>query len=68
MSYLYKRSNRFWYYLIRQRLTGVVWRPLVEWTRVRHVRFRQRLGERPVTDEQEALSARMAPSVVSAGV
>ena len=26
MSYLYKRSNRFWYPLIRYRLTGRVWR------------------------------------------
>src|SRR5438876_2117620 len=35
MSYLYKRSNRLWYFLIRHRLTGLVWRPLVEWTRRR---------------------------------
>jgi radical SAM superfamily enzyme YgiQ (UPF0313 family) len=43
MSYLYKRSNRLWHLLIRHRLTGVVWRPLVEWTRRRHLRFRRRL-------------------------
>jgi radical SAM superfamily enzyme YgiQ (UPF0313 family) len=43
MSYLYKRSNRFWHFLIRRRLTAAVWRPLVEWTRRRHVRFRRRL-------------------------
>src|SRR5207247_3457088 len=43
MSYLYKRSNRLWQLLIRHRLTGTVWRPLVAWTRRRHVRFRQRL-------------------------
>jgi hypothetical protein len=43
MSYLYKRSNRFWHFLIRRRLTAAVWRPLVELTR-RHVRFRQRLA------------------------
>ncbi len=43
MSYLYKRSNRFWHLLIKHRLTALVWRPLVEWTRRRHVRFRERL-------------------------
>src|SRR5438067_9383653 len=44
MSYLYKRSNRRWYFLIRHRLTGLVWLPLVEWTRWRHVRCRQTLA------------------------
>ncbi len=44
MSYLYKRSNRIWHWLIRQRLTAAVWRPLVEATRRRHVRFRRRLA------------------------
>ncbi|HYK42721.1 MAG TPA: radical SAM protein, partial [Thermoanaerobaculia bacterium] len=33
MSYLYKRSNRFWRFLIRRNLTSTVWRPLVELTR-----------------------------------
>jgi hypothetical protein len=47
MSYLYKRSNRLWHLLIRRRLTATVWRPLVEWTRRRHVRFRQRLERIP---------------------
>ena len=63
MSYLYKRSNRLWHLLIRHRLTGPVWRPLVEWTRRRHLRFRRRL-------ERSALSGGrpMAESVVSAGV
>ena len=32
--------------LIRFRLTGRVWRPLVAWTRHRHVRFRERLAAR----------------------
>lgn len=44
MSYLYKRSNRFWHLLIRSRLTAVAWRPLVELTRRRHLRFRRRLA------------------------
>lgn len=61
MSYLYKRSNRFWHFLIRHQLTAAVWRPLVEWTRRRHLRFRQRL-------EQSAPSPRLASTVISAGV
>ena len=43
MSYLYKRSNRFWRLLIKYHLVHAVWRPLVELTRLRHVRFRQEL-------------------------
>jgi radical SAM superfamily enzyme YgiQ (UPF0313 family) len=46
MSYLYKRSNRIWHWLIRRRLTAVAWRPLVEWTRRRHLRFRRKLALR----------------------
>ena len=41
--YLYKRSNRFWHFLIKRRLVRQVWRPLVELTRRRHVAFRKRL-------------------------
>jgi hypothetical protein len=61
MSYLYKRSNRFWHFLIRHQLTATVWRPLVEWTRRRHVRFRQRLAHDPESEQ-------LAGAVVSAGV
>jgi radical SAM superfamily enzyme YgiQ (UPF0313 family) len=61
MSYLYKRSNRFWHSLIRHRLTGHVWRPLIEWTRWRHLRFRRGLASRPAVGS-------MAGAVVSAGV
>jgi radical SAM superfamily enzyme YgiQ (UPF0313 family) len=43
MSYLYKRSNRFWHFLIQHDLVHTVWRPLVEISRWRHLRFRQRL-------------------------
>ncbi len=46
MSHLYKRSNRLWGFLIRHRLTASAWRPLVEWTRARHLRFRERLAAR----------------------
>jgi hypothetical protein len=44
-SYLYKRSNRFWRLLIKYHLVHAVWRPLVELTRLRHVRFRQRMAD-----------------------
>jgi radical SAM superfamily enzyme YgiQ (UPF0313 family) len=63
MSYLYKRSNWMWHFLIRHRLAGPVWRPLVEWTRRRHLRFRRRLEARA----SGAAPAR-AGAVVSAGV
>lgn len=61
MSYLYKRSNRFWCFLIRHRLTGLVWRPLVEVTRRRHLRFRARLAS-------EADHGAVPGSVLAAGV
>ena len=63
MSYLYKRSNRFWHWLIRHDLTHAVWRPLVEWTRTRHVRFRKRL----LADNREFTES-MPGVVTSAGV
>ncbi len=44
MSYLYKRSNRFWRFLIRHHMVHAVWRPMVELTRLRHVRFRSALA------------------------
>lgn len=43
MSYLYKKSNRLWPFLIRHRLTARVWTPLVELSRRRQVKFRDRL-------------------------
>jgi radical SAM superfamily enzyme YgiQ (UPF0313 family) len=62
MSYLYKRSNRFWHFLIKHQLTATVWRPLVEITRQRHLRFRRRLAA-------EAAVERCGPPVlVTAGV
>ena len=61
MSYLYKRSNLFWHFLIRHRLTSRVWRPLVEITRRRHVAFRRRLAETPDQPGR-------GPTIVSAGV
>src|SRR5262245_5459018 len=61
MSYLYKRSNRFWRLLIKHHLVHAVWSPLVELTRLRHVRFRAEL------DESEAPN-RPGTNVVTAGV
>jgi radical SAM superfamily enzyme YgiQ (UPF0313 family) len=44
MSYLYKRSNRFWHLLIKYDLVSRVWRPLVELSRIRHLHFRGKLA------------------------
>jgi radical SAM superfamily enzyme YgiQ (UPF0313 family) len=60
MSYLYKRSNWLWRLLIKHHLVQAVWRPLVELTRLRHLRFREELERRE--------EVRMAESVVTAGV
>jgi radical SAM superfamily enzyme YgiQ (UPF0313 family) len=62
MSYLYKRSNWLWYWLIRRRMTASVWRGLVELTRRRHLRFRRRLTAAPDAAELRA------GCIVSAGV
>ena len=61
MSYLYKRSNRFWHLLIKHHLVHAVWSPLVELTRLRHLRYRARLAE-------SAEPMRSPGQVVSAGV
>jgi radical SAM superfamily enzyme YgiQ (UPF0313 family) len=61
MSYLYKRSNRFWRLLIKHHLVHAVWRPLVELTRLRHVRFREELAASKTLNQPGA-------NVVPAGV
>ncbi|HEY1243020.1 MAG TPA: radical SAM protein [Bryobacteraceae bacterium] len=61
MSYLYKRSNRFWRFLIQHHLVHAVWSPLVELTRLRHVRFRKELAAR-------GTASCPAAGVVAAGV
>ena len=43
MATLYKRSNWLWKQLIRFRLTNAAWSPLVAATRLRHLRYRERL-------------------------
>ena len=62
MSLLYKKSNWLWPFLIRHRLVAGFWRPLVELTRWRHLRFRQRLATLGVGPGLRGAS------VVSAGV
>lgn len=61
MSYLYKRSNRFWRLLIKYHLVHAVWRPPVELTRLRHLRFREKLT---ASEEQN----RPGVNVIAAGV
>jgi hypothetical protein len=61
MSYLYKRSNRFWHLLIKNHLVHRAWTPLVELTRIRHLSFRKKLAELDVP----AMPRR---NVVTAGV
>lgn len=61
MSYLYKRSNRFWHLLIKHDLVNPVWKPLVELTRVRHVQYRRQLARRE-------MAAGLSGQIVSAGV
>ncbi len=59
MSYLYKRSNRFWRLLIKHDLVHHAWKPLVEFTRIRHLRFRKRLAafDAPVTPSGNVITA-----------
>jgi radical SAM superfamily enzyme YgiQ (UPF0313 family) len=61
MSYLYKRSNRFWRLLIKHHLVHAMWRPLVEVTRLRHLRYRERLAANGAAGERGV-------QVVAAGV
>jgi radical SAM superfamily enzyme YgiQ (UPF0313 family) len=61
MSYLYKRSNPLWYWLIRYRMVHTVWRPLVEATRRRHLRHRRELAATPAKECP-------ATGIISAGV
>ena len=62
MCCLYKKSNRLWHQLIRHRLTARLWRPLVERTRRRHIRFRKRL------EHAEKMPRLSTDSLVVAGV
>jgi radical SAM superfamily enzyme YgiQ (UPF0313 family) len=61
MSYLYKRSNRFWHQLIKHDLVHAVWWPLVEMTRLRHLGYRKSLAQ---GDTRSSVPG----NIVSAGV
>ncbi|MCC6860562.1 MAG: B12-binding domain-containing radical SAM protein [Bryobacterales bacterium] len=61
MSYLYKRSNRLWRFLIQHDLVHAVWGPLVEATRRRHLRFREKLAA-------DGGAERRGANLVTAGV
>jgi hypothetical protein len=61
MSYLYKRSNRLWRFLIQHHLVHSVWRPMIELSRLRHNRFRRQLEARGACEAGGG-------SLVSAGV
>ena len=65
MSYLYKRSNRVWHWLIKRNLVRKVWHPLVEWSRRRHLKFRARLALSGSHSDYHQLAG---TAVVSAGV
>jgi hypothetical protein len=65
MSYLYKRANWLWPILIRHRLTARVWRPLVEFTRLRHLTFRAHLERKTRVEDSPT---RLAASLTPAGV
>jgi radical SAM superfamily enzyme YgiQ (UPF0313 family) len=67
MSYLYKRSNRFWHLLIKHRMTAAVWRPLIEHSRRRHVKLRPHLEALALAESLDADGIR-APQCLSAGV
>jgi radical SAM superfamily enzyme YgiQ (UPF0313 family) len=47
MSYLYKKANWLWPFLIRRRLVTTLWRPLVVASMKRHLAFRRQLVQRP---------------------
>ena len=49
MSLLYKRSNALWPALIRGRAVHAMWAPLVQASRLRHLRYRRDLGRRLAT-------------------
>jgi radical SAM superfamily enzyme YgiQ (UPF0313 family) len=68
MSYLYKRANWLWPWLIRRRLVRGVWRPLVEVSRRRHVAYRERLLAREPDREEAPRPAARSTAVRPSGV
>ncbi len=61
MTYLYKRSNRLWAFLIRHRLVAALWHPLVEVSRRRHLKWRAKLAHsgEPLRAQMEARHGRV---------
>ena len=59
MSYLYKRSNRFWHQLIQCHLVHGAWKPLIELSRVRHLHYRRKLAicETAAVEQSNVVSA-----------
>ncbi len=41
-TYLYKRANHLWPFLIKHRLSGVIWKPSVLIARRKHLKYRRR--------------------------
>ena len=66
LTYLYKRSNRIWPFLIRHHLTHTVWRPFVELSRLGQMRRRRRLQHESGTGA--ALRTTECPSTAEAPV
>ncbi|HZJ17370.1 MAG TPA: radical SAM protein [Chthoniobacteraceae bacterium] len=64
-AYLYKRSNRIWHLLIKHNLVQAVWRPLIEWSRRRHLKYRSALEARELATPTRVAGSGM---IVSAGV
>ncbi|HEX6245873.1 MAG TPA: radical SAM protein, partial [Polyangiales bacterium] len=57
MSYLYKRNNALWRFLIERGLTHRVWHPLVSWSARRHRDVRARIRERGEAETPAAVRA-----------
>lgn len=57
---LYKRSNMFWHILIKLRVTRRVWAPLVEISRRRNVKFREKLRAEIAREEGLAAGDKMS--------
>lgn len=55
-SYLYKRSNRYWHFLIKHGLVHAAWWPLVELSRLRQLAFRRKLLANPTPMNQPGSS------------
>jgi radical SAM superfamily enzyme YgiQ (UPF0313 family) len=64
MIYLYRHSDALWEFLIRRQWVHAAWRPLVEWTRRRHLAFRARLHARG--EDAADLRPRKAGTLASA--